>query len=381
MAWTHGAPRRAAARLYGLGTSLPPNAADQPTVQRFMTELARATLNGRSARATAVIEKLYASSGIDRRHSVLADYAKDDPRDFAFFPPNWALEPFPSTARRMELFERWSVDLAASAARQALAQSKIGAHEVTHVVFTTCTGFFAPGPDVLLIERLGLKDDVERLQIGFMGCYAGFNAMKAAAQIVAFDPAAVVLVLSVELCSLHFQRTPLPDYLVANSLFADGAGAAVFAAPGARPGGLGDLIASYGRVAQGSLGQMSWRLGPTGFEMRLDRLVPATLRADAPAFVARLLERAGLGRGEVLRWALHPGGRRIIEAVAEALRLDSQQTRSAREVLAASGNMSSATIFFVLVNELKRGLDGPVAALGFGPGLTMEGAVFAPPRH
>lgn len=280
----------------------------------------------------------------------------------------------------MEAYEREAPPLAEAASRAALARSGFTAREVTHLVFTTCTGFFAPGPDLLLIAGLGLRADVSRAQVGFMGCYAGFNAMKLAAAFVAADSGAVVLVVSVELCSLHFQKRLQPEFLVANSLFADGAAAALFAAPGARPGGLADLAATHGRMAPDSLDQMSWRIGDTGFEMTLDRRVPCTIRTHAPAFVAELSARAGLAREEIRRWAPHPGGRRIVSALAEALGLDDDATSSSRGVLADCGNMSSATIFFVLEREFARGGTGPLAALGFGPGLTMEGALFLPPR-
>ncbi|MDP3540908.1 MAG: type III polyketide synthase [Elusimicrobiota bacterium] len=372
-------PSRHPARLYGLGSALPATSSPQSTVMRFMTATARASFGEEGARAAPLIERLYSSSGIERRHSVLVDYAQDDPASFEFYPKNQTLEPFPSTARRMEAYERKSPPLAEAAARAALGRSGFSAQEVTHLVFTTCTGFFAPGPDLLLIARLGLREDVSRTQVGFMGCYAGFNAMKLAAAFIGADPEAVVLIVSVELCTLHFQKRLQPEFLVANSLFADGAAAAVFAAPDARPGGLADLAATHGKMAPDSLNHMSWRIGDTGFEMTLDRRVPDTIRAHAPAFVAELSACAGLAREEVRRWAPHPGGRRIVSALAEALGLDDDATRSSRGVLADCGNMSSATIFFVLEREFARGGAGPLMALGFGPGLTMEGALFLPP--
>lgn len=346
---------------------------------RFMTDTARASFGEEGARAAPLIERLYSSSGIAKRHSVLKDYEQRDPGLFEFYPKDRALEPFPSTARRMEAYEREAPPLAEAAARAALARSGFAARDVTHLVFTTCTGFFAPGPEMRLIAGLGLRADVARTQVGFMGCYAGFNAMKLAAAFVAADPDAVALIVSVELCSLHFQKRLSPEYIVANSLFADGAAAAVFAAPGERAGGLADLAAAHGRIAPDSLDQMSWRIGDTGFEMRLDRRVPDTIRTHAPGFVAELSARAGLAREDIRRWAPHPGGRRIVSALAEALGLDEDATRSSLGVLADYGNMSSATIFFVLERELARGGGGPLAALGFGPGLTMEGAIFLPP--
>jgi predicted naringenin-chalcone synthase len=211
-----------------------------------------------------------------------------------------------------------------------------------------------------------------------MGCYAGFNGLRMAGQILGAEPEAVVLQVCVELCSLHFQKKALPDFIVANSLFADGAAAAVYARPGRFLRGLADLVATHCRVEQDSLEQMSWRIGSSGFEMRLDREVPAHLKTAAPGFADELLARAGLERGSSA-WAIHPGGRKIVSEVQSALGLEDPQVRSSLEVLSACGNMSSGTVFFVLDRELRRAEQTPVAALGFGPGLTMEGAVFSRP--
>lgn len=366
---------KARARLYGLGTALPPHQLSQPAAKRFMASIAEATLEGRRrAGALSFLDKIYAASGIAKRHSVLADYAKDSSEDFEFYPANWALEPFPTTAARMKVFEAWSVRLAEAACRKALCESGARPADVTHLVFTTCTGLFAPGPDILLLGRLGLGPQVHRTVLGFMGCYAGFNGLRLAGHILGAEPDAVVLQVCVELCTLHFQKKPLPDFLVANSLFGDGAAAAVYARPGRLKRGLADLLATHSRVAKDSLEHMSWRIGDSGFEMRLDREVPARLRAAAPGFVSELLGRAGLERGGNA-WAIHPGGRRILDEVQSALGLSDHEVRSSREVLSACGNMSSATILFVLDRELRRSSPAPVAALGFGPGLTMEGAV------
>ncbi|MEK7858606.1 MAG: type III polyketide synthase [Elusimicrobiota bacterium] len=371
--------REVKARLYGLGTALPPHKAGQPEVRRFMASLAEATLKGRRRAVTLdFLGKIYDFSGIAKRHSVLADYTKDAPEDFEFYPPNWALEPFPTTADRMKLYEKWSVDLAEEACRKALRESGAAPAEVTHLIFTTCTGLFAPGPDILLLGRLGLGPQVQRAVLGFMGCYAGFNGLRMAGQILGSEPEAVVLQVCVELCTLHFQKEPLPDFIVANSLFGDGAAAAVYARPGRLKKGLGDLIAAHSRVENDSLGHMSWRIGPSGFEMRLDRAVPARLKAAAPGFVGELLEKAGIAQ-EATAWAIHPGGRKIVDEVQAALSLTDSQVRSSREILSECGNMSSATILFVLDRELRRASQGAVTAMGFGPGLTMEGAVLSRP--
>lgn len=367
--------RAARTHLYGLGTALPEHASPQESIHRFMTRLSHAAWGRGQSEARRLLDSVYAGSGIGARHSVLPDYLAESPELFEFYPPNWTLEPFPTTAQRMVTYERSSVDLAASAARRALAQAGARPEDVTHLIFTTCTGFFAPGPDILLMEALGLRRDLTRSVIGFMGCYAGFNGLRDADHALAADPEAVVLQVCLELCTLHFQKRPEPDFIVANSLFSDGASAAVYAAPGRFPKALARLVASKSRVAAGTLRQMSWRIGSTGFEMRLDREVPLQLGTAVPSFTDDLLGEAGLSRPDAAGWVLHPGGRRIVSAIQRALALDDEDVASAREVLRTCGNMSSATIFFVLKAELMTAPPGPLVALGFGPGLTMEGAV------
>ncbi|HVA66745.1 MAG TPA: type III polyketide synthase [Elusimicrobiota bacterium] len=367
-------PKQALTRLLGLATATPAHEATQPQVQRFIGQVLRACVPGPDGlKAAAFAERINAASGIERRQGVLADYAKETPEEFAFFPKNWTLDPFPTTAARMKVYEQESVELASRAAAGALREAKIEPREATHLIVATCTGFFAPGPDVMLMEKLGLRPDIKRTILGFMGCYAGFNGMRLADEIIRGNPDAVVLQVCVELCSLHFQKRLSPDLLVANSLFSDGAAAAVYAAAdGGR--GIADVLATCSYVPSGSLEQMAWRIGDTGFEMRLDRQVPSTLKRHAPAFTEGLLRQANVARDEVAGWAVHPGGRKIVEAIGESMKLDGGSVQSAFDVLRDHGNMSSPTIFFVLDKELRRKRGGPVVALGFGPGLTMEGA-------
>jgi predicted naringenin-chalcone synthase len=214
---------------------------------------------------------------------------------------------------------------------------------------------------VLLIERLRLSPDVERTAIGFMGCYAGFAAMRTVDRIVRADPRAVVLSIAVELCSLHLQY----DTLIANLLFSDGAAACVWSRRGDGPA----IAAVRSRVPPGTLERMSWRIGDHGFVMTLDDGVPAALGAEAPAFAR------AFGGDRDPAYAVHPGGKKILDAVSRALALPSDALDTSRAVLRDFGNMSSAAIFFVLERELRLS-SRPVVALGFGPGLTMEGVLF-----
>lgn len=355
-------------RLVGIGTARPPYLTDQATIARFLAQ-AGAAQPGAGPRFGRYVEAFVRRSGIDTRGSVLADYTQSNPADFTFFPPSWRLDPFPTTAQRMAVYAREAVPLAEAAARAALADAGLAPQAVTHLVVTTCTGFFAPGPDVRLTQALGLSPHVHRAQIGFMGCFAGITGLRVADQIVRGDPGARVLLVAVELCSLHYQRTPDVETLVANMLFADGASAAVLAAEGYGP----RVLAARSGLAHDTLDQMGWQVGDHGFVMRLSEDVPDHLRGAVRPFVQALLQDAGVEEAEVGAWAIHPGGRRVVEAVGAGLGLGPEALEASLGVLRAHGNMSSATILFVLDALRRARRPGPTLALAFGPGLTMEG--------
>lgn len=325
-----------------------------------------------------VVHRMAERSGIRSRHSVLEDYACADPDHFRFYPATWSLEPFPTTSQRLAVYEREAVPLALAAARRALDAAHVRPEQVTHLVLSTCTGFFAPGPDQALVTQLGLPADVKRTLIGFMGCYAGFNGLRAADDIVRAHPGAVVLQVAVELCTLHLQKDASTETLVSNLLFSDGAAAAVYReaeAGSTRP--LARVLGTSSRITPETEDQMSWRIGDHGFVMRLSAEVPRHLQEGLPPFVRDLTAQAGAEAGDVKRYAVHPGGRRVLEATQRALEVDAGALEASHAVLAEHGNMSSATILFVLERALE-GAPGMVAALGFGPGLTMEGALFEP---
>lgn len=315
------------------------------------------------------------SSGIEARYCVISDYVAASPDEFTFFPRSWRLDPFPTTRQRMQVYEREVVPLAANAATRALDASGVAPAEVTHLIISTCTGFFAPGPDVLLLSRLGLNGHVQRQVIGFMGCYAGINAIRAADQIVRSDPRATVLHVSAEICSLHFQREQSIRNLVANTIFADGASAAVYRSEERAEGaGLASISGTGSLVEQDSLEKMRWDIGDHGFVMHLAVDIPHHLETGAGRFLRQLLDRARIDPESIVGYAIHPGGKRVIEAVTKGLDLELEAASSALSVLREFGNMSSATILFVLERELaKVDRSGHVLAVGFGPGLTIEG--------
>ena len=373
-------PTTATTRLVGLGTALPPHRIAQADIAEFLTRVAQAQPNC-PPQFARYVQYLARNSAIDHRYSVVADYAQQDASAFDFYPTNWALHPSPSTAERMQLYRRASVELAETAARRALADAGLPSEAVTHVVLSTCTGFFAPGPDVVLIDRLGLSPSVQRSILGFMGCFAGLNGLRTADHIVRAEPDAVVLQIAVELCSLHFQTEADLSMLVSNLLFADGAAAAVYRrAPGRRELAM-RVGATASSVCADSEDQMGWTIGNHGFVMSLADSVPRRLQALAPTFVADLLEQRDLTRSDVQGWAVHPGGKKILTAIGEALDLDDEQLAASFSILREHGNMSSATVLFVLdrlLNLRPPQSQEPIVALSFGPGLTMEGALLVP---
>jgi alpha-pyrone synthase len=233
-------------------------------------------------------------------------------------------------------------------------------------VVATCTGFVAPGLDRELVARHGLPRSVERSLVGFMGCQAAINALKLAWHIVRSEPRARVLVVCLELCTLHLQDTAVLEQLLCFLLFADGCAAAIVSA---EPAGL--RVEGFRSVVIPEAGDMiTWRIGDDGFDMTLSGMVPVTLAHALPGWEEEML--GGRSASEVDLWAVHPGGRTILDAVQHGLDLRQGALADSRAVLRDHGNMSSATVMFVLARMLAapRGLRG--CALAFGPGLSAE---------
>ncbi len=269
---------------------------------------------------------------------------------------------FPGTARRMELFEQSAPALM----RKALDRLALNEQErsgITHVLVTCCTGLYAPGLDFEIVGHLGLSPSVERTMIGFMGCYAAINALKLARHIVRSEPNANVLMLNLELCTLHFQESQALEQVLSFLVFADGAAASLISA---RERGF--ALESFKAVTVPEThGLITWKIGGLGFDMLLSGQVPAEL--------GRALHEGELmaERDRIDLWAVHPGGRSVLDAVETGLELPPNALAASREVLSCFGNMSSATIMFVLERIMQRARPGQRGcAMSFGPGLTAE---------
>lgn len=349
--------------------------ASQPDIGRLAQRIVGASFNG---------------SGIDSRHTVIDELSltaeTDDP---VFFDRETGALLSPGTKTRNDVYVREASRLFVEAARGSIdADPDIGASDITHVITVSCTGFHAPGPEYEIVRALGLADSVQRYHLGFMGCYASMPALRAARQFCLADPEAVVLVASVELCTLHLRSSEDPDTIVASSLFADGAAAGLVTARDL-PTSVTALRLDRFHTAIAPEGEkdMAWTIGDSGFEMILSTSVPqiigeTIIGALRPLYagereLASAFEEGRVG-DRVEHWAIHPGGRSILDRVQERLHLTDAQLHPAREVLRVNGNMSSATILFVLKHILEQQDAQPgerVAAMAFGPGLTAESAL------
>lgn len=353
--------------IAGLGTAVP----QHRIAQTEAATLAR-PYSCESPDHERIFSAVYWASGVEARHSVVLESSTGDPGPRQSFYSDES----PSTRDRMHKFEQNAGDLAVAAARKALADARVSPDQLTHLVTVSCTGFYAPGFDFALINQLGLRPDVARTQVGFMGCHGAINALRVARAFAA-DPAARILVCAVEMCSLHHQYGWNAERVVANALFADGAAAAVVARDGVGSHRPVEVIATGSTVMRNSEDAMSWRVGDNGFQMTLSPRVPGLIASNLRAWLDSWLNAQGLTLASVGSWAVHPGGPRILAAVGEALELDRGMLAVSQSVLAEFGNMSSATILFILDRMRASGSQRPWLALGFGPGLAVEAALLA----
>jgi predicted naringenin-chalcone synthase len=358
--------------LAGFGTAVPEHVLTQQEAVELHT-----TFCGIDDTRARTLRALYRRSGVARRHSVILSASEGPlPHRQAFYPPaRCAQDPGPATATRMERYEAHAPPLAADACRRALRCAGVRPSEVSHLVTVSCTGFFAPGLDAAVIDALELSRDAQRTHVGFMGCHGALNGLRLADSFVHSDPGSVVLVCSVELCSLHFAYGWDPEMLVANALFADGAAAVVGRAHDPSDADAWCLRAMGTHLMPDSEEDMSWRIGDHGFRMTLSARVPDLIQEHVGTWLRAWLCAYGLGIEDIASWAVHPGGPRILGAVERTVGASRAISEVPREVLAEFGNMSSATILFILQRLRERDAPRPCLALAFGPGLVVEAAL------
>ena len=327
--------------------------------------------------AQRLIPSAFNASGIDTRYSVIPDYLG---AGGPFFDAVSGQMLSPGTGLRNEVYTREVTPLFLDAGRRALEGSGLAPEDIIHVVTVSCTGFFAPGPDYLVVRALGLPATTQRFHVGFMGCYAAFPALRMARAFCDADPQANVLVICAELCTLHVKVSPDPDDIVSSAVFADGAAAVVVSAQPPVTGRTALRFDAFETALtppdQGEK-DMAWTIGDQGYQMVLSSYVPRLIETHLHGAVGPLLhtlpgELAQAGE-HIEHWAVHPGGRSILDKVEGSLGLSETQMHASREVLRRYGNMSSATVLFILRDLLEEVRDGErVCAMAFGPGLTVE---------
>lgn len=364
-----------------LETAVPPTVLVQPQARDvFASQPALTRLGSR------LVRMCFDSAAIDTRFTAVAELTLDNHvENPSFFDHDSGRVLSPSTKVRNEIFAVEATKLFVEAAKAAVGKCPdIDLLDITHVITVSCTGFFNPGPDYKVVRALGLSPAVQRYHLGFMGCYAAFPALRAARQFCQADPSAVVLVICVELCSLHVRTSNDPDTIMGSAIFADGAAAAVVTSrepegpdPVIRLDHFETVLTPVGEEA------MAWNIGDEGFEMVLGTYVPHIIEEHITGALEPLLARdpslAGLPYRDIRHWAIHPGGRSILDKVESKLELSEEQMIPAREVLRNYGNMSSATVLFVLKYILEQApaqREERICSMAFGPGLTVETGLF-----
>lgn len=310
---------------------------------------------------------LYRKTAIASRNSVLPDF-HDRYENLHLFNGH-----VPNVVERMKIFSEKAPGLAIDAIDDCIDRSQL--NELTHLITVSCTGLSAPGLEIKLAESLGLSPTLTKLSVNFMGCYAAFHALKIADAICRAEQNAKVLIVCVELCSIHFLKSITEDNLRANALFADGAAAVLMQS---QPDGENLEIKSfYNELLSQGKQDMTWEIGNEAFAMRLTSYIPNLVKSGIGNLLQGAMKELGLQEEDISHWAIHPGGKKIVDTVEKEMHLSPADLTPSREVLAKYGNMSSPTVLFVLKQMLDEGMEkgSNVFAAGFGPGLTLESCI------
>jgi predicted naringenin-chalcone synthase len=330
------------------------------TQEEILEELILPTVGGGEA-----ARRIFRNSQVERRYTILPDLSM--------------LRPHRSTEERNALYIEHAGRLAALAARRCLDDARLRAADVDEILTISCTGVDTPGPDLWLLQRLGLRPNVRKVHIGAVGCHAALPTLYRAQTAVRADPSLRVLVVSVELCTLHFQHEASMENLVVSALFGDGAAAVLIGADAEDATSAGPSLVRFATLTDvSSIGSMGFHMTGEGFRMHLSPEVPPALEESVAGAVDALLHPAGFRREDVGLWLVHPGGARILDAVERGLQLPPEALRISRQVLRDYGNVSSATSLFLIDacrREGRRVGKEPIVILAFGPGLTLEAAL------
>lgn len=312
---------------------------------------------------------MYAQSGIDQRYSVIPDYSKPF-HDWKFYPPTENLEPFPALEQRMAIYTKQAPLLSVDAIRDCLSHT-YSPQKITHLITVSCTGMSAPGLDLQVMELMDLPKTIFRTSINFMGCYAAIHALKLADAVCKTDKQAIVLIVCTELCTLHFQKEATMDNMASSLLFGDGSSAMLVMHDEAKAEGI-FIDGFYSEIKPKGKRDMAWELSSSGFLMTLSGYVPDLIEEDFAQIVADALKKNGKSARDISHWCIHPGGKKILQAIHKSLGFSNGQLQHSYDVLREFGNLSSATILFVLRKIMQEKKPVNLFGAAFGPGLTVE---------
>ncbi len=352
-------------KLIAIGTAVPAHKHRQDDILGFMQ---RVYAVGEAEKRK--LKFLYRQGGIDTRYSVIPDYSLPA-QEWQFFSPSENLEPFPSLEKRMQYFHKHAAALSMQAVDDCLKDFPL--QKITHLISVSCTGMSAPGLDLELMELLQLPGTIHRTSVNFMGCYAAIHALKLADAFCKADPNANVLIVCTELCTLHFQKEHTIDNMTSSMLFSDGAAAVLITGNDGQDGLTIDHF--YSTVAVKGKKDMAWELSSKGFLMTLSGYIADLIEEDFNALVTNALAAANLDKENITHWCIHPGGKKILEAVHKSLGFNNGQLQPCYTILKEYGNMSSPTVLFVLekiMKEWKAKSPDKIFGAAFGPGLSME---------
>ncbi|MBI2791027.1 MAG: type III polyketide synthase [Gammaproteobacteria bacterium] len=357
--------------ITAIGNATPRFCQSQSKVIDFMSKIL--PLNKIERR---LLKTIYKEAGIEFRHSVLEDFIKST-QELTFF-NNDLTRDFPSTQARMKIYQENALPLALAAIEECFLDHAINKRDITHVITVSCTGMSAPGLDIQILHALELSPSVSRTTVNFMGCYGVFNAIKAAYAICKSQTDAKVLLVSVELCTIHFQKSSSLDNLISSGIFSDGAGALLIE-NNSQATSTFILSDFYCDILDEGRDEMTWDIGNFGFDIKLSSYVPKLIEGAIAKFVDKLLNRKEMKMKDITYFAIHPGSKKILEVCENALHITPQDNQFSYEVLRKFGNMSSATIIFVLKQLMQHmtKIDHNKRAFccAFGPGLTLESMV------
>lgn len=352
-------------KIISIGTAVPAYCHRQMDILKFMQAVYAPTETDKRR-----LRFLYQQSGISQRYSVIADYSRP-PEDWKFYSQTENLEPFPSLEQRMMIYNKQAPLLSVDAIRDCLNH----VHEskkISHLITVSCTGMSAPGLDLQIMELMDLEKNIFRTSINFMGCYAAIHALKLADAICKSEQQAQVLIVCTELCTLHFQREATLDNITSSLLFGDGSAAVLISSDVNENEGL-HIDGFYSEIIPKGKRDMAWELSSNGFVMTLSGYIPDLIEEDFEKIVYRCLKKESITKADISHWCIHPGGKRVLEAIHKSLGFRNGELSNSNKVLDAFGNLSSATILYVLKEMLHDKKDiRKLLGAAFGPGLTVE---------